>query len=276
MKIASITMVYQGYDTLRRWYHHYGELVGYENLFVVSHGADPKHREIAKRASVIDIPRTVLDRFDHHRTIALNGLTRFLEVYFDAVVRTDVDELVFVHPDLYGSLSECLNSVHCDAWFSVGFNVFPNPDDKPISEDLLISEQRDLCMFSPSYSKAVAARSGIFLGHHGARDDVKNDGSRMALPRGLYLAHIPFAEHPDFGFLDSSTEVSRRPTQAEEQLQGVYQKPELDGDEELDQVFRQLKGGIDRHRRKRPGIYVVPPIIPENSFRLPLRFKGCF
>ncbi|KMW59648.1 hypothetical protein AIOL_004630 [Candidatus Rhodobacter oscarellae] len=276
MNIAAITMVYKGYDTLRRWYQHYGELVGYDQLYVVSHGGDPKHREIAKRANVIDIPRTGLQRFDHNRTIALNGLTRFLEVYYDSVLRTDVDELVFFDPDLYGSLSDCLATVTCDVWFSLGFNVYPNAVDGPLSKDLKISEQRDLCVSSASYSKAVVARNGIFIGHHGARDETHRDGQRMGLPRGLYLAHIPYAEHPDAGVMDSTTEISRRSSETANELASVLALPVMDGEKELDEVFELLSQGFGRFRRKRPGIWVVPQIKRETAFRLPARFKGCF
>ena len=63
MKICAITMVYRDYWALSQWYAHYGRLVGFDNLYVVAHGADPEIAQICPRASVITVPRDSLEGF---------------------------------------------------------------------------------------------------------------------------------------------------------------------------------------------------------------------
>ncbi|MGB0800036.1 MAG: hypothetical protein ACPGRD_12035, partial [Planktomarina sp.] len=63
--LGVVGMVYQDYAMLQRWYDYYAAQVGPENLFVFSHGNDPKHREIAKGANVINVPRDpAMTKFD--------------------------------------------------------------------------------------------------------------------------------------------------------------------------------------------------------------------
>ena len=57
MNICAITMVYKDYWALSQWYLHYGRLVGFDNLYVVAHGADPEIARLCPRATVITVPR---------------------------------------------------------------------------------------------------------------------------------------------------------------------------------------------------------------------------
>ena len=276
MDIAVITMVYQGYDTLRRWYTHYGNLVGFRNLYVVSHGDDPRHRELAPEANVIGIPRTGLERFDNKRNFALNGFMRMLETYFDVVVRTDVDELLFVDPEQYNSLAECLSAYPSDAWFALGFNVFCGPDEGPLSNEKSVSEQRNHFVVSSAYSKAYAGRNGVLIGHHGARLENRSDAPKMVMPVGLFAAHIRDAE---FGSVDSHTDMSRKRASSvaqESKLPAALGYPLVDGEKELAEAYDLMSEGFGRFRKKRKGIWVVPQIKREVRFSLPKRFMGCF
>ncbi len=101
MKICIITMCYKNYELLEKWYRHHSEVVGASNLFVLSHGNDPLHREIAPLASVIGVPRDTLIDFDKRRNNALNNLQSSLSYYYDWVFRTDDDELLVYDPSLY-------------------------------------------------------------------------------------------------------------------------------------------------------------------------------
>ena len=279
MRIAAVTMVYQGYGTLKRWCAHYGELVGEENLYIVSHGDDPVHRQIASRSNVIGIPRTGLERFDRDRHTALNNLASFLETYVDVVMRVDVDELVFVDPDLHSDLSSCLSSVEGDAWFGLGLNVYAKLDDEPLDLTRRYSEQRQLSVVDPMYSKAVAGRNGMFIGFHGAKDPVNNDSSRMVLPRGLYLAHVRHAEAGSPSDGDSFTELSRtRKGRLEDfsVLQRVAKMEVVDAEHELDWCYASLSAGFERNRRKRPNIWCVPRVKRNVAFELPEKFVGLF
>lgn len=279
MKIAAVTMVYQGYATLRRWCEHYGALVGHENLYIVSHGNDPRHREIGMRSNVIGIPRTGLDRFDHHRHNALNGLAHFLNTYLDVVLRVDVDEFVFADPQMHRDLASCFQSCPGDAWFALGFDVFARAGDAPLDLGVPYSEQRRLCVVSSMYSKAVASRNGVQIGFHGAKDPQSQDARRMVMPQGLYLAHVRHAEVGEPDQADSFTELSRVRNHA--QAPSAYQDRAASfevvaADAELATCYAQLSAGFERNRKKRPGIWAVPKIKRERAFELPERFVGLF
>ena len=279
MRIAAVTMVYQGYGTLKRWCAHYGKLVGEENLYIISHGDDPVHREIASRSNVIGIPRTGLDRFDYNRHTALDSLASFLETYVDVVMRVDVDELVFVDPDLHADLASCLGSYRADAWFCLGFNVFAKLDEPKLDLERPYSEQRRLCVVASMYSKAVAGRNGVFIGFHGARDSVKKDASRMILPKGLYLAHVRHAETGGPSDGDSYTEMSRTRRAPSEELtiqERIASYPVVDAERELGECFAKMSVGFERNRPKRPNIWCVPRVKRNVAFELPDRFVGLF
>jgi hypothetical protein len=272
-------MAYEDHDMLRRWYRHYGALVGIENLYVVSHGNDPEHRDIAPGCSVIGIPHTGLERFEKTRNVALNGLVRFLEGYYDAVIRTDVDEFVFYDPALYSTLGDVFAQGEADAWFALGFNMFEDPGRTAPSECERFSDARPLCQVSAHYSKAVAARNGVFIGYHGARDDQFKDDRRMTLPEGLYLAHAGYFEK-DRAARRYSTAEAERLTQSDEAVRKVADRvrelPVGDGEAELQAAYAHLSRGFGNWKRKRPNIKVVPRLEVKRSFLLPERFVGLF
>lgn len=279
MRIAAVTMVHKGYRTLKRWYEHYGDLVGYSNLYIVSHGDDPKHRDIAPRANVIGIPHTALERFDRQRHRALDGLSTFLNTYLDVVLRVDIDEFVFVDPEVHPDLPTCLRSVEADAWFCTGFNLYSTPHDAPLDYDRPFSEQRKLAVISSLYSKAVAGRNGMLIGFHGAKDPSNENPSRMALPRGLYLAHVRHAEAGTRTAFDSWSDQSRARDNARQNLRdGTWANdlPIVEAEAQLDKGFDLLSAGFERNRKKRPKIWMVPRIKPDAAFHIPERFVGRF
>jgi len=197
MKIAAITMVYKEYEMLRKWYRHYGELIGYENLYVVSHGSDETHVALTPKASHITVPRDVLRGFEGRRQRSLADLQKSLYPYYDCVIRVDVDELLFVDPTLHTSLGDCFESTgfdKTDAWFALGFNLFGLDASQSVDLNSTISEQMRDCVVTSVYSKAVATRfhSVVFL--HGAlyQGPKKIHIDRYKMPEGLYLAHLKY------------------------------------------------------------------------------------
>lgn len=246
---------------------------------MVSHGNDPKHREIGPECSVIGIPHTGLERFEKTRNLALNGLVRFLEGYYDAVIRTDVDEFVFYDPALYSDLGHVFSQGGADAWFALGFNMFDDPE-RPLPSDCeTFSEARPLCQVSAQYSKAVAVRNGVFIGYHCARDDQFEDDRRMTLPAGLYLAHAGYFETYRAARRYSTAEADRL-TQSDEAVRKaadrVRELPIGDGEAELQAAYVHLSQGFGNWKRKRPKIKVVPRLRAEQVFVLPERFVGLF
>lgn len=279
MQIAALTMVYGAYDMLRRWYEHYGDLVGHENLYIVSHGNDFRHREIAPRASVIGLPRPDVENFEKTRNTALNALMRFLEQYYDAVLRSDADEFVFVDPAKHTSIGAAISATDADACFVVGFNVFAESDDLPVDPQQKVSEVRSLCAISDTYSKAVIARNGLFIGFHGARDKTRFEASRMAVLDGIYLAHLKFARtlEVDGTIAGETAYFSTEKARSKSVDLKRQELPEVDGDTALNDAFVHFtEGGLAPWRKRRPGVYVVPRKEMDATFRLPARFRGLF
>lgn len=263
---------------LRRWLEHYDGLIGRENLYIVSHGNDPKHREIAEGANVLGLPRTGLDTFERTRNFALNDFMRGLEKYYDAIIRADVDEFVFVDPAVHESIGAALGSVDADAWFAVGFNIFGDPEDKPVERHQKVSEARSRCVMSDLYSKAFAVRNGIFLGFHGARDFHRKDASRMALPKGVYLAHLKFAGTLEEDGQDAG-QIAAFPTTDPHSLRIIREAsdlPTLDTETALDEAYTHFSQGFGHWKRNKPHLFVVPRLTPTTEFRLPPRFRGLF
>jgi hypothetical protein len=196
MKICAMTMVYRDYWALSRWYAHHGAQLGHENLFVVSHGLDPKIAEICPKASVITVPREDLTHFDRARAQMLDGFFAGLAQVYDWVIRTDADELLCFDPELYPSLPEAIHA-HKDSpvLTALGFDLVESPDDEALSDTPVFGQRRNLA-FSGHYSKAVAARRAIPFQLHGVRVASKRlETFPFSLPKGLFLAHLKFANH---------------------------------------------------------------------------------
>lgn len=198
MKIAAITMVYKEHQMLKRWYDYYGELVGHENLYVVSHGRDDAHRDITPLASHITVPRDDLQRFEGMRQQSLAYLQRSLYSYYDAVIRVDTDEFLVFDPDVHDSFEDALYSTNfetTEAWFALGMQLFTEEEDIAIEPDQLITDHAQHCVISPIYSKAACCRRNIVTFLHGAWYVGSNNVQmgRFQMPNGLYLFHLKYA-----------------------------------------------------------------------------------
>lgn len=285
MKIAAITMVHGEYTLLERWCQHYGAMVGHENLYIFSHGNDPKHREIAHRSSVIAVPRDQLDYFEARRQSLLAQFQRGISNYYDVVMRSDTDELLFVDPEHYSSVHDCLEANPADAWYATGFDVFEEDNMAELSADKAVSSQRTLCRISSHQSKAVASKAPVVLKFHGALNPEKRGQHELVLPKGLYAAHLKFA---DRAIIDDGNEARRdvsrdrrrggwaNASKVTRQLYRALREVEpVDAEAELDAAHEGLAHDFAAHRKIRRA-FVVPPYKTENYFRLPERWVGQF
>lgn len=194
MKVCAVTMVYQDYWALAQWYRHYGRLVGFENLFIVAHGQDDRIAQLCPDASVITVPRDSLEGFDRKRSQMLNSFADGLGVTYDWVIRTDADELIFFDPDHYASLGDVFAEATSNAIFAVGLNVAEIVDDRVLQDGQMALGHRRTAVFSGHYSKAWAAKRGTALWRHGIWvPTAKLQTVPFDLPRGVYLAHLKYA-----------------------------------------------------------------------------------
>lgn len=180
---------------LGQWFRHYSRHLGAQNLYVVAHGADPKVAEICPGASVITVPRDRLDAFDARRSRVLNGLQAALVELYDWVIRTDTDELICLDPARHASFAALFAERPADAVFALGLNVAERPGDSPLRPTDPALAHRRGAVFSGHYSKAFAVRAALPLMRHGIGLRPRRvSGFPFDLPRGVYLAHLKFAD----------------------------------------------------------------------------------
>ena len=188
-------MAYKDHWALSQWFRHYSRLLGPENLYVVSHGADPRIQEICPGASVLTIPRDRLQGFDHWRGRMLNGFQQGLLEIYDWVIQSDADELIFLDPARWGSLADMLADQQAPAVFALGFNLFDFSQSDVNATDLSVFTKTRDAVFTGHYSKAWAVRRPIGLRRHGIQlRPARLAQFPFAMPRGVYLAHLKYAD----------------------------------------------------------------------------------
>ncbi|WP_299352445.1 glycosyltransferase family 2 protein [uncultured Shimia sp.] len=193
MKIAALTMVYRDYWALSRWYAQHTRELGAENLFVVSHGVDPKIAEICPEARIFTVLRDDLAHFDRVRGRMLDVYVTDLLQDYDWVLRTDVDEILCYDPALHDGLKDVIAKSETPVVWALGFDVVEMADAKPIDEGPALGQRRD-AVFSGHYSKAVATRVSVPFRLHGVDVGTENlQEFPFHMPRGFYLAHLKFA-----------------------------------------------------------------------------------
>jgi len=194
MKLCAVTMVYKDQWALSQWYAHYGALIGFENLYIVTHGRDDWVRENCPDASVLQVPRDDLEHFDKIRGQMLNAFQDGLNQYYDWVIRTDADELVCFDPHQHTSLQGALARVTSGAAFALGFDLLEFEQDKVLESNQSALQHRRNAVFTGHYSKVWAVRNRIGMKLHGARMRTKLVPSfPFEMLRGVYLAHLKFA-----------------------------------------------------------------------------------
>ncbi len=194
MRICALTMVYRDYWALGQWYAHFSRHLGAGNLFVVSHGADPKIAEICPGASILTIPREDMKGFDRKRGRMLNAFQDGLGELYDWVIRTDADELICLDPEHYGSFADFFDRQSARAVFALGLNVAEADGDAPLKAGENVLAQRRAAMFSGHYSKAWAVRDRVALMRHGVELRPRRvNRFEYCMPPGVYLVHLKYA-----------------------------------------------------------------------------------
>ncbi len=153
LRVAVVTMVYNEPVFPPIWLRHYAGLVGVENCLVVDHGSDDGSTRDLRGAGTIRLPRTALR--EQERCAFISDLCRGLLRYHDAVIYTDVDELLVVDPARHGSLDALLRQEQAPVIRAIGFNVRQLTGiEGPLDLARPVSRQRRMvqlvtCMFKP-------------------------------------------------------------------------------------------------------------------------------
>lgn len=187
-------MVYRDYWALSQWYAHYGRHLGAENLFIIAHGQDGRIRDLCPKASVLTVPRDDLNRFDEKRSQLMNGMRAGLLAMYDWVIQTDTDELICLDPDHATSFQTLFERQRATTLFALGLNVTDTGQNPPVPDGAPILHERPDAVFTGHYSKAWAASGPVGFARHGvALSPRKLKRKPLVLPRGVYLAHLKFA-----------------------------------------------------------------------------------
>jgi hypothetical protein len=185
MRFAALTMVHDEAVFLKIWLSYYTAQVGRENLYVIRHGYAKSVEHLLEGINTIYLPRHNIDwQFDKLRFSLINAYAQNLLNNYDGVIAGDVDEVVFVDPNLNQSLSEFMVRHRDHPVLNVlGFHIV-SEDSELISGQPLFA-QRNSAFVDHLYCKPLVA----------FEDPVWSKGYHASIhspfvPSGLYMAHL--------------------------------------------------------------------------------------
>ncbi len=190
--LAIVTMVYNEAVFLPIWLRHYAAQASAANCFVLDHGSDDGSTgpEVLGQAGVLRIPRSPQD--DTRRCGFVSDVCASLLNWYEAVIYTDVDELLVADPVAHGSLVELASSLDRDAVVTAtGFDVIHLPDEEPALDwDRPVTLQRHWLRTSSAMCKPVMIRRRVAWapGFH-CIDDVPRFGP-------VFLFHLRYVDLP--------------------------------------------------------------------------------
>jgi hypothetical protein len=180
-------MVYNEPDFLPVWARHYRAALGAEHCYVIDHGSDDDSIASSCPLQVARLPRSVLD--EHWRADLVSKLCASLLERYEAVVYTDVDELLVADPRRFNDLPDLAAAMDCDVLTAFGCNILEVPGETPIDLARPISTQRHWARPYSSLCKPVLTRRPVQWGPGFHYADA---ASRFG---GLYLFHIAYADN---------------------------------------------------------------------------------
>ena len=161
--LAIVTMVYNEPVFLPVWLRHYAAMAGGQHCHVLDHGSTDGSTAAGRvgEASVLRIPRSPQD--DGVRCGFVSDFCAALLSWYDAVIYTDVDELLVADPAVHGSLSALVATLEGDAVVTAaGLDVIHVPDrEAPLDWNRPVSSQRDWLRFSSAMCKPVIIRRRV-------------------------------------------------------------------------------------------------------------------
>lgn len=183
-KIAVFTMVYNEWAFLPIWISHYAKHFGLSNLFIIDESSTDGSTDLYPAENVIRIPRTPLDQ-----DVRARNISRFhaaLLKHYDAVIYTDVDEILVLDPLLKMDLSAYIQRHVKDHANAFGLHVLHNTlTETEYSNQRPLFEQRRYAQFERFYCKQLIHKTPVEWqpGFHWS-------DKRTRLGVGLYLFHL--------------------------------------------------------------------------------------
>lgn len=198
--LGVLTMAYQDYFFVERWYRYWSSQIGAENIYLLSHGNDPMHREIAQGANILNLPREEgMFKFDRRRWKAMSFISSGLLEFYKWMIVSDVDEIVIADPCSAPSVSDWL-TMKAGSGKDTLLNISPLclelihlPQEEPerIVSDATILSRRRIFRPNRNYSKPCIVGAPVIFGPGGHRNNL---GPRY-LPDDVYTLHLKFFDY---------------------------------------------------------------------------------
>lgn len=196
--MGAMTMVAGDHFFLKRWVDYYGAQLGREHLYILSHGGDPAHKDIADGCNIIYLPRDPSRKsWNQRRWQAISHITSAFTRYYNWFLAGDVDEIVAVDPAVHSSLPEYISRFpKADAPkvltpFAIEMVHNPTLETGVLQDGENILKYRRLFRLNANYAKPCITRGDVTLapGGHFA------DHDQLFLDPHLYLFHLRFIDH---------------------------------------------------------------------------------
>lgn len=153
MRVAALTMSYNEPVWAQVWARHYAGQVGAENCFLMDHGSDDGSADGLK-INVERLARSALD--EEVRVAQVSARVAALLETYDAVVHTDVDELVIADPRRFSNLRSFAANRPAEVVTAVGLDVqHLATEEAALDLGRPIGRQRGWVRFSAAMCKPV-------------------------------------------------------------------------------------------------------------------------
>ena len=290
--LGVMTMAYQDHFFVERWYRYWSAQIGAENLYLLSHGNDPMHREIARDANVIHIPRDVgMFKFDVRRWRSMGFIASGLLEFYKWMIISDVDEIVIADPASAASVPAWLTQNFGDA-LTAPRNISPLcldllhlPQEEPekITADATILSRRRIFRPNWNYSKPLLVGAPVSYGPGGHRNTL---GPRF-MPADLYTLHLKFFDYDTM----AETAARRQQLVVEAEQAGssidsahswshtlqsyhdIVARMTLAGE---DIELREYRAAMSKQRMKYADQYIWGKAENDKLYRIPERFAEVF
>ena len=186
-RVAAVTMAYNEPDFAPLWAAHYAAELGARNCFVVDHGSDDGSLDALGGVNLLRIPRSPQD--DRRRARFVSQFCASLLTWYDAVLHTDIDEILVADPARHASLATYAASDPRPVVSAIGLDLVHVPDrERPLARGLPVTRQRHWLRFSSAMCKPVLIRRAVDWapGFHSVNADPEWGE--------LYLFHLRYAD----------------------------------------------------------------------------------
>ena len=153
-------MAYNEPDFAALWGRHYAAEVGARNCYIIDHGSTDGSLDGLTGINIVRIPRSPQD--DPRRARFLSQFCGALLQWYDAVIHTDIDEILVADPARHLSLARYCAAETRPVVNAVGLDLLHRPDrEPPLSPGLPVTLQRRWVRFSSAMCKPVMIRAPV-------------------------------------------------------------------------------------------------------------------